>query len=80
MCELCRWTRNRSGATYLLVDEHGNDKDRNEEDNDEDDNDTGLTLGPVLALHELVNSVLAAGDEGHVDGGHCECVGFCRKD
>jgi hypothetical protein len=63
------------GSSNLLVDEHGQDKDGDEEDNDEDDNDTGLTLGPVLALHELVNSVLAASDEGHIDGGHCECGG-----
>ncbi|KAH9867355.1 hypothetical protein IAQ61_007947 [Plenodomus lingam] len=59
--------------TYSLVDEHGDDQDGNEEDNDEDDNDTGLTLGPVLALDELVQGVLAASDEGHVDGGHCVC-------
>ena len=48
------------GWTYPLVDEHGNNQDGDKEDNDEDDNDTGLTLGPVLALDELVKSVLAA--------------------
>lgn len=61
----------------LLVDEHGKNKDSNEEDDDKDDDDTGLALGPVLlALHELVDSILAAGDEGHVDGGHCGCRSF----
>lgn len=60
-------------VTYPFVDEHGNDEDGDEEDNDENDNDTGLTLGPVLlALDELVKSVFAASDDGHVDGGHCE--------
>ena len=63
------------GKTYLLVDEHGNDEDRDEENNDEDDNDTGLTLGPVLvALGELVESVLGASGDGHADGGHCVCL------
>ncbi|KAH9860754.1 hypothetical protein J1614_012086 [Plenodomus biglobosus] len=57
--------------TYSLVDEHGNDQDHDEEDNDEDDNDTGLALGPVLALDQLVQSILAASGKGHVDGGHC---------
>lgn len=61
-------------STYLLVDEHGKNKNGDKEDNDEDDNDTGLTLGPVLALDQLVESVLAASDEGHVDGGHCDDV------
>lgn len=64
--------------TYLLVDEHGNDQDGDEEDNDEDDDDTGFSLSPVLALHQLVDSILAACDEGHVDGGHCE-RGFLRR-
>lgn len=60
-----------NGCTYPLVDEHGKDENGNEEDNDEDDNDTRLALSPVLALHQLVNSILAASDEGHVDSGHC---------
>ena len=62
---------------YLLVDEHGNDQDGNEEDDDEDDDDTGLALGPVLlTLGELVESVLAAGEDGLADGGHCDCRSF----
>lgn len=64
-------------SAYPLVDEHGNDQDGNEEDNDEDDDDTGLALCPVLlALGELVESVLAAGEEGLADGGHCDCRSF----
>jgi hypothetical protein len=67
--------------TYPLVDEHGNDEDEDEEDDDEDDDDTGLALRPVLlALHELVDSVLGASHEGHVDGGHCECGGFLDEE
>jgi hypothetical protein len=67
-------------ATYPLVDEHGNDEEKDEEDDDKDDDDTGFALSPVLALHQLVDSILAAGDEGHVDDGHCECefVVFCE--
>jgi hypothetical protein len=66
--------------TYPLVDEHGGDEDEDQEDNDEDDNNTGLALSPVLlALHQLVDSVFAAGDEGHVEGGHCELLRFCRE-
>lgn len=57
--------------TYLLVDEHGNDQDGDEENNTEDNNDTGLALGPVVALGELVQGVLCASSEGHADGGHC---------
>jgi hypothetical protein len=63
-----------SRCAYLLVDEHGNDEDCDKEDDDEDDDDTGFALSPVLlALHQLVGSVVAAADElVHVDGGHCE--------
>lgn len=65
--------------TYPLVDEHGENEDGDQEDDDEDNNDTGFALSPVFALHQLVDSVLAAGDEGHVDGGHCECGSFWKK-
>lgn len=66
--------------TYPLVDEHSGDEDEDQEDDDEDNNDTGLALGPVLlALHELVDSVFAAGDEGHVEGGHCDLLRFYRE-
>lgn len=60
-------------STYLLVDKHGNDENEDQEDNDENNNDTNFTLGPVLlALDELVESILAPGNnEVHVDGGHC---------
>jgi hypothetical protein len=57
----------------LLVDEHGNEQNGDEENNAEDNNDTGLALGPVLALSELVEGVLGASGEGHADGGHCGC-------
>jgi hypothetical protein len=70
------------GRSYPLVDEHGDDEEEDEEDDDEDDDDTGLALGPVLlALDELVDGVLgAAGNEGHVKGGHCGCMGvFCEE-
>jgi hypothetical protein len=61
-------------ATYPLADEYTDHQDGDKEDNDKDNDDTGLTLGPVLlALGELVKSVLAASNEGHVEGGHCKC-------
>jgi hypothetical protein len=63
----------RKDSTYLLVDEHGNEQNGDEENNAEDNNDTGLALGPVLALSELVEGVLGASGEGHADGGHCGC-------
>jgi hypothetical protein len=63
----------KEAATYLLVNEHSNNQNRHEEDDDENENDTGLALSPVVTLCQLVESVLAASDEGHVDGGHCEC-------
>jgi hypothetical protein len=61
------------GGLPLLVDEHGNKQDGDDENNAKDDNDTRLTLGPVVALGELVESVLGASGEGHADGGHCVC-------
>jgi hypothetical protein len=76
---LLLFVKGERGSTYPLVDEHGKDEDGDKEDNDEDDDDTGFALSPVLALHELVDGVLAARDEGHVDGGHCECGGFLEE-
>jgi hypothetical protein len=64
----------RFAATYPLADENTNHQDGDQEDNTEDDDDTGLTGSPVLlAIGQLVESVLAASHEGHVEGGHCEC-------
>jgi hypothetical protein len=59
---------------YLLVDEQSDEEDEDEEDNAEDDDDTNFALSPVLlALHQLVGSIVAAADDlVHVDGGHCE--------
>ena len=65
--------RGALGSLPLLVDEHGKEQDGDDENNAEDDNDTRLTLGPVVALGELVESVLGASGEGHADGGHCVC-------
>jgi hypothetical protein len=63
-------------TTYLLADEDTNSQKGNKEDNDQNKDDTGLALSPVLlTLGQLVESVLAASDEGHVEGGHCECGG-----
>ena len=59
--------------TYALGDEKTNQQAEDEEDNDENDNDTRLTLGPVVTLGQLVESVLGASGDGHRDGGHCVC-------
>ena len=59
--------------TYALGDEYTNQQAGDEEDNDEYDNNTGLALGPVVTLGQLGHCVLAASDERHIEGGHCEC-------
>ena len=61
-----------SGCPYPLLDEQSNHEDRDGTDDSEDDDDTGLPLSEVLALDELGDGSFAAGDEGHVDGGHCD--------
>lgn len=55
--------------------QQANDTGGDDKDDAKDDNDTGLLVGPVLALGELVNSV--AGDNG-VDGGHFD-RGLCGE-
>lgn len=57
---------------YPLLDEQADHEKGNSADDGEHNDDTGFPSGPVLALDELVQSNLAAGDERHVDGGHCD--------
>lgn len=59
--------------SYPLLDEKCDHEDRDGTDDGEDDDDTGFPLSKVFALDELGESNLAAGDERHVEGGHCSC-------
>jgi hypothetical protein len=58
-------------ALYLLLDEQSYQEQANSTEDGEDEDDTWLLCCPVLALHELVDSDLAAGNQRHVEGGHC---------
>lgn len=44
------------------------------EDNGEHNNDTSLTAGPVAALGDVGDSLVAGNERGGLDGGHCDCV------
>jgi hypothetical protein len=56
---------------------NGEDDEENDDGGDdaEDEDDTRVLAGPVLALtlHELVEDLIAPGDEGVVESCHCEC-------
>lgn len=58
---------------YPLGDEEGDQEDGDGADDAEDKDDTGLPAGPVAALHQVGNGILAASDERHIKGGHCCC-------
>lgn len=72
----CGRVRSNLGACGTASGELPRDEEPDEEEGDdtddaEDEDDAGFAGGPVLALRELVQ-LLVAWDESLVEGGHCE--------